>query len=73
MDALEKLGVSYDVLQGIMDAEKNFPPVMTAVTSPWHVAGNYAGSSGAGPSSGAGACQDTMSSRNPSCHTHNMT
>ena len=67
MDALEKLGVSYDVLHGIMDAEKNFPPVMTAVTSPWHVAGNYAGSSD------AGACQNTMSARNPSCHTHNMT
>ena len=48
MDALEKLGVNYDVLQGIMDAEKNFPP-------------------------DAGACQNTMRSRNPSCHTHNMT
>ena len=69
MDALEKLGVSYDVLQGIMDAEKNFPPVMTAVTSSWHVPG----SPPAGPSSDAGACQNTMSSRNPSCHTHNMT
>ena len=67
MDALEKLGVNYDVLQGIMDAEKNFPPVMTAVTSSSHVAGDYAGSSD------AGACQNTMSARNPSCHTHNMT
>ena len=67
MDALEKLGVNYDVLQGIMDAEKKFPPVMTAVTSNWHVPGDYAGSSG------AGACHNTMSSRNPSCHTHNMT
>ena len=69
MDALEKLGVNYDVLQGIMDAEKNFPPVMTAVTSSGHVPG----SPPAGPSSDAGACQNTMSSRNPSCHTHNMT
>ena len=70
MDALEKLGVSYDVLHGIMDAEKNFPmAVMTAVTSRGHVPG----SPPAGPSSDAGACQNTMSSRNPSCHTHNMT
>ena len=46
MEALDKLGVNYDVLQGITDAEM---------------------------SSDAGACQNTMSSRNPSCHTHNMT
>ena len=40
MDALEKLGVSYDVLHGIMDAEKNFPmAVMTAVTRLSHPAG----------------------------------
>ena len=74
---LGKLAMHYDVLQGIAGKKEGgggvqggaaaVPPVMMAVTDRLHVSGGYASSSG------AGACQNTMSSRNPSCHTHNMT